>query len=317
MKKKVLSVVATLVLVFSSFCQAPEGFKYQAVVRDAGNVILNNQTVGIRMTIQQGSIGGAIVYQETFASTTNAFGLVNLEIGNGTVISGNFAAIDWANGPFYIETAVDVTGGTGYVVIGTSQLMSVPYALYAKSSGSPLPGPQGPQGPIGPLGSGFTHYIGEQFGGGVIYHLWKDSLGIEHGLIVDVVNIASGVPWGNAGTLIGLGAQSPWYGLTNSLAIVAVGWINPTAADICINSNNGGFSDWYLPAREELLPLRINFYDIGKVLNSIIGADEIGYWEYWTSTEWNASTALVWSVTGVSSAPKSYLGQHVRAIRSF
>ena len=117
-------MVAIATISLSSFGQAPEGFKYQAVVRDAGNTILNNQAVGMRMTIQQGSIGGTTVYQETFAPTTNAYGLVNLEIGSGTVVSGDFTTIDWANGPYFIETAVDVTGGTSYAVMGTSQLMS-------------------------------------------------------------------------------------------------------------------------------------------------------------------------------------------------
>ena len=134
MKKLILSLVAIATISLSSFGQAPEGFKYQAVVRDAGNTILNNQAVGMRMTIQQGSIGGTTVYQETFAPTTNAYGLVNLEIGSGTVVSGDFTTIDWANGPYFIETAVDVTGGTSYAVMGTSQLMSVPYALHAKTA---------------------------------------------------------------------------------------------------------------------------------------------------------------------------------------
>lgn len=138
MKRVLLLLVAITTISLSSFGQAPEGFKYQAVVRDAGNNILNNQAVGIRMTIQQGSIGGTTVYQETFAPTTNAYGLVNLEIGSGTVISGDFMTIDWGNGPYYIETAVDVTGGTSYAVMGTSQLMSVPYALHAKKAESSI-----------------------------------------------------------------------------------------------------------------------------------------------------------------------------------
>jgi hypothetical protein len=148
MKKLILSMVAIATIALSSFGQAPEGFKYQAVIRDAGNTILNNQAVGMRMTIQQGSIGGTTVYQETFSPTTNAYGLVNLEIGSGTVVSGDFTTIDWANGPYFIETAADVTGGTSYAVMGTSQLMSVPYALYAKTSGNGQ-GPTGPQGPAG------------------------------------------------------------------------------------------------------------------------------------------------------------------------
>ena len=124
-------LIATLSL--SALGQAPEGFKYQAVVRDAGNLILNNQAVGMRLTIQQGSIGGVTVYSETFSTTTNGYGLVNLEIGTGTT-AYDFSTIDWGNGPYFMETAVDVTGGTSYAVMGTSQLMSVPYALHSKTA---------------------------------------------------------------------------------------------------------------------------------------------------------------------------------------
>ena len=151
MKKIILSIVAVAILSINSFGQAPEGFKYQAVVRNASNTILINQAVGLRMTIKQGSIVGTTVYSESFASTTSANGLVNVEIGNGTPISGTFANIDWANGPFFIETAIDATGGSNYIVMGTSQLMSVPYALYAKTSGNGQ-GPAGPQGIQGPAG---------------------------------------------------------------------------------------------------------------------------------------------------------------------
>ena len=140
MKKLILSLVAIATISLSSFGQAPEGFKYQAVVRDAGN----HQTVGMRLTIHQGSIGGVTAYSETFSVTSNAYGLVNLEIGTGTT-PYDFTTIDWGNGPYFIETAADVTGGTSYTVMGTSQLMSVPYALYAKTSGNGS-GPQGPAG---------------------------------------------------------------------------------------------------------------------------------------------------------------------------
>jgi hypothetical protein len=134
MKKLILSIVSISTISISTFGQAPEGFKYQAVVRDAGNLVLNNQAVGIRMTVIQGSLPGTEVYQETFATTTNGYGLVNLEIGSGTVVSGTFATIDWSAGPYFMETAVDITGSTSYVVMGTSQLMSVPYALHAKTA---------------------------------------------------------------------------------------------------------------------------------------------------------------------------------------
>ena len=133
MKKILLSLIAIATISLSSFGQAPEGFKYQAVVRDAGGLISNNQAVGMRLTVQQGSIGGTPVYTETFSTTTNAYGLVNLEIGTGTT-TDDFTAIDWANGPYFMETAVDFLGGMTWVVMGTSQLMSVPYALHSKTA---------------------------------------------------------------------------------------------------------------------------------------------------------------------------------------
>lgn len=133
MKRKILSLFILVLVPIFSFGQAPEGFKYQAVIRNAGNLILNNQAVGLRLQIVQGSIGGNIIYSETFALTTNAYGLVNLEIGTGNT-TDDFSTIDWANGPYFIETAVDITGGTSYAVMGTSQLLSVPYALYANTA---------------------------------------------------------------------------------------------------------------------------------------------------------------------------------------
>lgn len=136
MKKIILSAIAIAALTFSVWAQSPEAFKYQAVVRDASQNVIPNQAVGMQLTIMQGSTSGTIVYRETFAPTSNSYGLVNLEIGTGTVVSGAFASIDWANGPYFIETAMDATGGTSYVVMGASQLVSVPYALYSKVAGS-------------------------------------------------------------------------------------------------------------------------------------------------------------------------------------
>ena len=144
MKKVIFAVAAFIALSFTSYGQAPEGFKYQAVVRDASNLIITNQGVGMQIIIHQGSVTGTAVYTETFATTSNGYGLVNLEIGTGTS-SDDFSTIDWSAGPFYIETLADLSGGTTYSSMGTSQLMSVPYALYAKSSGNG----QGPAGPAG------------------------------------------------------------------------------------------------------------------------------------------------------------------------
>jgi hypothetical protein len=134
--------------------QAPQKMSYQAVVRDASSNLISNQSVGVQISVLQGSVMGTPVYVETHTASTNANGLVSLEVGDGSVVSGTFAAIDWSTGAYYLKTETDPTGGTNYTIAGTTQLLSVPYALYAETSGNPTPGPQGPQGPQGPAGSG-------------------------------------------------------------------------------------------------------------------------------------------------------------------
>ncbi|MEX0812327.1 MAG: DUF1566 domain-containing protein [Chitinophagales bacterium] len=109
---------------------------YQAVVRDNANNLVTSNSIGIRIQILQGSEFGGAVYVETHTSTTNANGLMSLEIGNGTVVSGNFITIDWTDGPYFIKTETDPTGGTNYSISSTSQLLSVPYALHAKKADS-------------------------------------------------------------------------------------------------------------------------------------------------------------------------------------
>ena len=133
MKKLIYNTIFALLITLTGFAQSPEFFNYQAVVRDGGGAVLANQTVGVRITLHQTTATGTIAYRETFSPTTNAFGLINLAIGTGTVVSGVFANIDWSAGPYFVEVAIDPAGGTSYVAMGTSQLLSVPYALYAKN----------------------------------------------------------------------------------------------------------------------------------------------------------------------------------------
>lgn len=134
MKKVNFFVIAMLITILS-IAQAPNAFKYQTVVRDASNAIIANQAVNFRISILEGSSSGPAVFVETHSATTNALGIVNLSIGTGTLVSGNFAAIDWGNNSYYVKIEIDPTGGTTYQLMGTSQLLSVPYALYAAESG--------------------------------------------------------------------------------------------------------------------------------------------------------------------------------------
>ena len=120
------------------FAQAPEKMSYQAVVRDGSNELVINQTVGMQISILQGTVSGTSVYTETQTPITNSNGLVSLEIGSGTSVSGTFSAIDWSAGPYFIKTETDPNGGINYTITGTSQLMSVPYALYAEKVGNTI-----------------------------------------------------------------------------------------------------------------------------------------------------------------------------------
>ncbi len=144
--KKIISICVAILMTASVFAQSPEKMSYQAVVRDGSNNLVSSTAVGMQISILQGSASGTTVYSETQTPTTNTNGLVSLEIGSGTVVSGDFTTIDWANGPYFIKTETDPAGGTSYTITGTSQLLSAPYALYAKTSGSSIPGLQGPAG---------------------------------------------------------------------------------------------------------------------------------------------------------------------------
>ncbi len=132
--KKIVILCAALFMAIGVFAQAPEKMSYQAVVRNSSDALVSNQQVGMQISILQGSPTGTAVYVETQTPTTNANGLVSVEFGNGTVVSGTFASIDWANGSYFIKTETDPTGGTNYTITGTSQMMSVPYALHAKTA---------------------------------------------------------------------------------------------------------------------------------------------------------------------------------------
>jgi len=133
MKKRVLNIIIALMVSAIVFAQAPNSFKYQAVVRDASSNIMSNQNVSFKLSVYKTSATGTVVYSETHNLTTNGYGLANMNVGGGTVVSGSFSTIDWGNDTYFIKTEIDPAGGSSYSTMGTSQLQSVPYALNAKS----------------------------------------------------------------------------------------------------------------------------------------------------------------------------------------
>ncbi|HJW27928.1 MAG TPA: tail fiber domain-containing protein [Saprospiraceae bacterium] len=134
--KKIILHLIFLGFAFTCWAQAPQSMSYQAILRNQSLQPLTLTHVGMRISILKGSAAGTAVYVETHDDTTNAGGLVSLQVGLGKVVSGSFANIDWSKGPYFLKTETDPTGGTTYTITGTSQLMSVPYALFAKAAGS-------------------------------------------------------------------------------------------------------------------------------------------------------------------------------------
>jgi hypothetical protein len=142
--------LAHLLISSSIFAQAPQKMSYQAVIRNSNDSLLVSTPVGMRISLVQGSPTGTVVFSETQTATTNTNGLVSLQIGMGTAVSGTFAGIDWAAGPYYVKTETDLSGGTNYTITSSNELLSVPYALFSANG---IPGPAGPQGQQGLTGA--------------------------------------------------------------------------------------------------------------------------------------------------------------------
>jgi len=130
--KRIIILLSFAFYLLPAFGQSPNGMTYQAVIRNSSDQLVSNTTIGIQISILQGSVSGTVVYSEIQTPMTNANGLISIEVGNGN----GFDTINWANGPYFIKAEVDLAGGTNYAITGTSQLLSVPYALHAKTAES-------------------------------------------------------------------------------------------------------------------------------------------------------------------------------------
>ena len=291
--KKIYSILAGLLLTASVFAQAPQKMSYQAVIRNSSNALITSTPVGMQISVLQGSLTGTAVYVETQTPSTNANGLVSVEIGSGTVVSGNFSTINWDNGPYFIKTETDPTGGTVYTITGTNELMSVPYALNAANAN------------VG----GFTHYLGEAFNGGIIYYLYKGSDGLEHGLIVALTE-STPLAWQTTGTLVN--ANRTEDGAYNTALMTG----SPVAAYIATLGTG-----WYLPSVDELGLLFYNRYSAQKGLrlggNTLLQWNSLTAW-YWSSSEYDASYAFRYSfLDGVADQNIKTTACYVRAVRAF
>ncbi len=133
MKKKFVINLIFVLFATSILAQSPSLFNYQAVIRNNNGYPITNKDISMKMSILRYDPTGILVYEEVFDLKTNEYGLLNLEIGNGINHIGNLENIDWADGPYFMQTALDSIGGHNYVIMGTSQLLSVPYAMHART----------------------------------------------------------------------------------------------------------------------------------------------------------------------------------------
>jgi hypothetical protein len=344
--KRIITICAAILMTASVFAQAPEKMSYQAVVRDGSNALVTNQSVGMQISILQGTASGTAVYVETQTPSTNTNGLVSLEIGSGTVVSGDFTNIDWENGPYFIQTETDPTGGTNYTITGTSELLSVPYALHAKTAETvtggitetdPIFGASVASGITGTDttnwnnkqdqltagtniiivgstisatgGSSNDFYLGQDTLGGIVFYIYLDQNGDQRGLIVN--KNESTAEWQSIGTTTN--AIRSWDGVYNT------GLMTGSSAATYVNGlTDGGFTDWYLPSIDELSLLWHNRFHANKALNDAGATLLSNTASYWTSTEYVSYSA--WSFGfwngGSFNYDKDYTS-YVRAVRAF
>ena len=133
--KRILNLACLFGLFLNAYSQTPQALNYQAVARTNNGLIIPVQNIGVRFSILDGSTSGAVLYQETHQAQTNSYGLFTLSIGKGTPVTGTFVGINWASGTDkFLKVEIATAGGTNYQLQGTTQLLSVPYALYSEKT---------------------------------------------------------------------------------------------------------------------------------------------------------------------------------------
>ena len=263
------SAAGLFFLLIATVClaQVPQRISYQATIRDDAGELVRNQLVGLRIRILRDSLMQIPVYSETHQLETNRNGLVSLQVGRGKPQFGVLDTINWGASTFFIETAVSLTGGTAFQIMGASQFLAVPYAFYALRSGSV------DQREDTTEASGY-HYVGEYWGGGVVFEVWTGSDGKQHGLIVSLEDQSDSIQMHLDGIIIDI-EDSEWNGQLSTSRIAASATNPLNAASVCQNYRGGGYNDWYLPSKQETTTLLNAASVVNRTLDTIPDAQTV------------------------------------------
>ena len=134
MKIKEILPLLCIILPVMLQAQSPRQFNWQSILRNSSGEVIANQTVGIEISIRNGTAQGTVVFRETHSANTNSFGMVELDIGSGTPVTGSISSINWGSGKKYLEIKLDASGGSNYISMGTSRILSNPYSLHARET---------------------------------------------------------------------------------------------------------------------------------------------------------------------------------------
>lgn len=316
--KQLITFLAAVVITVGVYAQTPNKISYQAVVRDSSNNLVTNQQVGVKIEVKEGS---TVEYSETHTVTTNANGLFTLNIGDGSNLSGTWSNIDWdGNSPISVDVGVDPNGGSNYTLTSSSDMNTVPYAFHAETVSNETD-PTFTASPANGITSGDIanwnasasasspdFYIGQDTLGGIVFEIWTDSSGAQHGLIVS--KIEGDTSWLSANILVN--ANRTYDGAYNTSQMT----FSPAKTWIYTNFS----STWYLPSIDELRILYNARYYVNKAIaagsGTLIRRDD----RIWSSTEspFNNTTALYINFyNGSVSIEDKVVSQKIRAIREF
>jgi len=309
MMKKIITILGVFLLALSSYAQTPEKISYQAIVRDGSDALVVSAITPIQVSILKTTAGGTAVYIEKHTPTTNTNGLLSIEIGGGAVQSGAFNTIDWSNDSYYIKTEVDVNNDAIYDVTGSSQLLSVPYALQAKSLAGFT------SADLAALKDLLPAEIGDFRAGGVVF--WVDPTDNTKGLVCAVTDQTS-AEWGCFGTDIsGAEATDIGTGAANTVAIEASCTTAGTAANLATNLTLNGYSDWFLPSKDELNAMYVNKAAINTTATANGGANFTTDF-YWSSSQIDFIDAWAQNFNnGSQNVINKFLTYYVRVVRAF